>query len=250
MYNQLMNKNIYENHYKIRYSEMDCNLLLKPSALLHLLQDTASNNAEQLGFGYSFLADKNLAWFLLKYHMEFTDFPKEVYNLNIETEPRGWSKLFAYRDFIVCNNDKILGKVASTWALIDLNTKRMANIGEILSSNPHFNEFIRREDDLKYNKITPLQNIDNEKTFETRFDDLDVNQHVNNANYPIWAFETLDYEFRRTKKLKTLDIVFKKEVKYGASIISEVQISENTTNHILKEATTNEDLCLIQAEWE
>ena len=73
------NNNIYSSTYRIRYSEFDCNLLLKPSSLLQLLQDVASENAESLGFGYSFLVKKNLAWFLLKSHMEFENYPKEVY---------------------------------------------------------------------------------------------------------------------------------------------------------------------------
>lgn len=241
---------VYENNYKIRYSELDCNLVLKPSSLLQLMQDIASENAENLGFGYSYIIQKNLAWFLLKCHIEFNNFPKEVYKINIKTEPRGWNKLFAYRDFEINDGQNILGKATTTWGLIDLETKSMSNVGENLSNNPNFTQFEKRDDDLKYNKITPIQNIDFEKTFEIRFDDLDVNQHVNNSNYIIWAFEALEYDFRRTKKLKVLDMVFKKEIKYGNNIVSQVQILDNKTLHVLKNAQTNEELCLIQAEWE
>ena len=69
-----------------------------------------------------------------------------------------------------------------------------------------------------------------EREFEVRYNDLDVNFHTNNGNYIIWAFEPLDFEFRNSHKIKTLDIVFKKETKYGEKIISQVQfLSENTT---------------------
>ena len=242
-------KNIYSEVYRTRYSEIDCNLALKPSALLQLLQDVASLNAEDLGFGYSFLIQKRLAWFLLKYHIEFVELPKGICDLNIKTEPRGWNKLFAYRDFEICKDGKILGRATTTWGLVDINTKNMINIGNVLSSNPNFLEFQKRDDDLKYNKISPLSNVDVEKIFEIRFDDLDVNQHVNNPNYLVWAFETLGFEFRRAKSLKTLDILFKKEIKYGGHIRSQMQLNKNTTNHILKNADTDEELCLVQAEW-
>ncbi len=242
-----MDKNAFQNKYKIRYSELDCNFTLKPASLLQLLQDIASENAEFLGFGYSFISQRNLAWFLLKLHIEFDKYPQG--DITIKTEPRGWNRLFAFRDFEIVSNEEILGKATTTWGLIDLNTKSMASIGEIFAENTKMKPFEKREDDLKYNKILQVQRIDAEKVFEIRFDDIDVNQHVNNSNFLVWAFETLNYDFRKSKKLKSLDIIFKKEIKYGAKVLSQVQIENNTTSHILKNAETNEELCQVQTEW-
>lgn len=242
-------KNIYAEVYRTRYSELDCNLSLKPSSLLQILQDVASQNAENLGFGYSFLTEKNLGWFLLKYHIEFNEYPQDICDLTIKTEPRGWNKLFAYRDFEICQNEITLGKATTSWGLVDINTKSMVNVGAILADNPNFSEFAKRENDLKYNKIQPLRTVNNEKIFEIRFDDLDVNQHVNNSNYLVWAFETLNYEFRKSKQLKTLDMLFKKEIKFGNKIYSQTEITGNKTLHVLKNNKTGEELCLVQAEW-
>lgn len=55
----------FDKNIHINYSDMDYNLVLKPSALLNFLQDLASDNAEQLGFGYSTTYPKNLGWFCL-----------------------------------------------------------------------------------------------------------------------------------------------------------------------------------------
>ena len=65
---------MFEENVKVRYSEMDYDLVLKPSALLQFMQDMASDNAESLGFGYSYIVKHNLAWFLLKYRLEFEDY--------------------------------------------------------------------------------------------------------------------------------------------------------------------------------
>ena len=244
-----MDNELYQETVKIRYSEMDCGLVLKPSAMLQFLQDLASDNAEALGFGYSYIIKNNLAWFLLKYRIEFCDYPEGIYDLTIQTEPRGYNKLFAFRDFVIKHAGKTIGRASSTWALVDINSKGMANVSDALQTNPYMKQIEKRDDDLIYGKIKPLEKIDIEKVFEIRFDDLDVNQHVNNANYIVWAFEPLDFEFRKSHKLKTLDMVFKKEITYGANVLSQIEILENTTNHILKNAQTNEDLCLIKAEW-
>lgn len=249
MYNIAMIQNAYENNYKIRYSEVDSNLRLKPSSLLQLLQDIASENAESLNFGYSFLVEKNLGWFLLKLHIEFNEYPENVENLVIKTEPRGYNRLFANRDFELWNENQLLARAASTWGMIDFETKSMVSIGDVLADNPMFTQYEKREDDLKYNKIQFTEKVDVEKVFEIRFDDIDVNQHVNNSNYLVWAFETLDYSFRKNNKLKTLDMMFKKEIKYGNKVLSQVEILDGKTIHLLKNAETDEELCLVQAEW-
>ena len=241
---------MYKTDYKIRYSELDCNLSLKPASLLQLLQDSASENAQELGFGYSFLAENNLGWFLLKYHIEFCDYPKEACTLTIATEPRGYNKIFAFRDFEVFKTDKLLARATTTWSLVDLKEKSMISVSDILAQNPNMKQFEKRENDLKYGKISPLNKIDIEKYFDIRFDDLDVNQHVNNSNFLVWALESLDYDFRKTKQIKVLDIVFKKEIKYGNKICSQVEKNNNVTRHILRNFETNEELCLIQIEWQ
>lgn len=244
-----MQKNVFEKPVKIRYSEMDYNLVLKPYALLQFLQDLASDNAEQLDFGYSFIRKHNLAWFLLKYHIEFENYPANLYDIEIRTEPRGYNKLFAFRDFEIHGGGNLLGRAASTWSLVDLDTKNIVPVSQILNENPYMVPYEKREDDLTYGKIKPIQKVDIEKVFEIRFDDIDVNRHVNNSNYIVWAFEPLDYEFRSTKRLKTLDIVFKKEIKYGNKVVSQLEFDGDRTNHILKSFETGEDLCLISALW-
>ena len=240
----------FSQDFKIRYSELDCNLTLKPSSLVQLLQDIASVDAENKGFGYSFVSSKNLGWFLLKYHIEFKNYPKNIYDLTIKTESRGYNKLFAFRDFEILSNDEFLGSVASTWGLIDLETKSMTNMIDAFSNNKAISLFEKREDDLKYGKIAPLQTATTEKEFQVRYDDLDVNKHTNNANYIAWALETLAFDFRSTKKPKTIDIVFKKEAKYGEIVLSQTELQENISIHVIKNKETNEELCLIQIIWE
>ncbi len=244
-----MIKKGYIKNISVKYSEMDCQLGLKPSALLNFLQDLASDNAENLGFGYSFITKKNLMWFLLKYRMEFTDYPVSVYDLMLKTEPRGYAKLFAYRDFELYSGEKLLGRTASLWSLVDMNTKSLANIGNVLK-NPNMPQHEKRNNDLIFEKIPQIEKIDAQKTFEIRYEDIDVNLHVNNSNYIIWALEPLDFEFRISHKIKTLDIVFKKEIQYGNTILSEVEFKTPTrTVHAVKNARTGEDLCHVQIEW-
>lgn len=240
-------KYCWENKYQLKYYEMDFKMSLKPSALLNFLQDVATINAEMLGFGYSFTHPKNYGWFLIKYHMEFDDYPQELDEITIKTEARGISKIIANRDFEIWTSDnkKRLGRVASQWMMVDLETKGVLPLTKI-TEMPLLE---KRDTDLTFNKILPPESFEYEKTFEIRYDDIDVNQHVNNANYIVWAFETLPWDYKAQNKLKTLDIVYKKEISFGNSVISQAQINENTSVHALKNATTGDDLCLVNAVW-
>lgn len=240
---------ILEENLKIRYSEVDCDNVLKPQILLQYMEALASDNAEMLGFGYTFVKEKNLAWFLLKYRMEFTNYPENISELTVRTEPRGYNKLFAYRDFEIINEGKIIGKAATVWALADINTRAMVNVSEILKDCPYMNLFEKRNGDLVYTKIKEPEYVNTRKYYDVRFDDLDVNRHVNNSNYISWGFDTLDFDFRRKYKPKAIDMIFKKEAVYGERILAQTEIVDKTTTHILKNMQNNELLCLIKADW-
>lgn len=246
----MLTKYFSEETINIRYSDIDFDKSLKMFSLLNFFQDIASDNAEKHGFGYSYIYPQNLMWVLLKYRIEFSEYPTDIQKLTLRTEPRGCNKLFAYRNFELSSNEKILARASSLWTLVDFKTMDIVNVENILSENPIMNKFIPTEDDLKFGKIQPISNNDYSEEFKVRYNDIDVNMHANNANYIIWALEPLPYEFKTEHKLKNIDIVYKKEIKYGEKLISNVQMLENNiTVHALKNSITNEDLCLLKCEW-
>ena len=245
-----MNDHKYSEKISIKYSETDQNLAMKPYALLNFLQDIASKNAEDRGFGYSYIYPKNYAWFLIKYRMEFTEYPFDVQDLTLTTEPRGYNKLFAFRDFELKKGDKTIGKMASMWSIVDIKNRTMVPVANVVGELEGMPAYEKREGDLSYNKITPVKKVDIEKEFEVRYNDLDVNGHANNGNYIVWAFEPLSFEFKNTHKIKTLDMVFKKEARYGETLISKVEFKdENTTVHQVQNKN-GDDLFLLECLWE
>ena len=241
--------NISEENICIRYSDIDFDKSLKPFSLLNFFQDIASDNAEKLGFGYSYIYPQNLMWVLLKYRIEFEEYPSDVQDLTLRTEPRGCKKLFAFRNFELLSQEKVLARASSMWSLVDFKTMNIVNAEEIISNNPYMKKFEQTERDLKYEKIPALTNTDFEKKFEVRYNDIDVNHHANNGNYIIWALEPLSIDFRKNHKLKNIDMLYKKEAKYSEKLVSKVQLSGTTTIHALKHAETGEDLCLLKCEW-
>ena len=77
----------------------------------------------------------------------------------------------------------------------------------------------KREDDLSFGKMHPLERVDYSEEFKDKY------------------------------KLKTLDMLYKKEIQYGNTVLSEVQIDDNIAKISVKNKTTDEDLCLVKAEF-
>lgn len=233
----------------VKYSEMDSDLALKPYSLLNFLQDIASTNAETLGFGYTYMYSRNYAWFLIKYRMEFNEYPVNVQELTLKTRPRGYNKLFAYREFELFDKTKLLGRIFSVWSVVDINSRMTIPVNSAILNNENMIPFEKKENDLMFAKIRPSLNIELQKEFEVRYNDLDVNGHANNGNYIIWALEPLNKDFKINHKIKTLDMIFKKEAKYGEKVLVSVEFKDELTTIHRIYNSNNEDLCLVECSW-
>lgn len=245
-------KHALEKIYPISILEADRMYALKPAVLLNYMQDIASKSINNCSSLYSFkeLYTKGLTWFLVRYRLEFDEYPIKMDKIKIQTESRGCVKLNARRDFegFDVATGKRLFRATSSWYIVDLKTKSVINIHQ---QYPEFSVFEKRDDDLDLRKLKSITEVDFEKVFHVRYEDLDFNGHVNNTIYITWALEALDYDFRISHKLKNLDIYFKHEVKYGDDVVSMVKVDKENmiTEHLIKLANSGEEVCLIRCEF-
>lgn len=236
----------------VSIAEADCMHRIKPVLMFNHMQELAATSIEKydMRYGWSSLLEKGLAWFLIRYRVEFDSTPTDCSEIKVVTESRGCRRMNAYRDFEVFDNNsgqRIL-RASSCWFIVDIENKSVINIQKDF---PEFMLYQDREDDLELQKLKPLDRVDSEKTFHVRYDDLDINNHVNNTVYITWALEALDSEYRKANNLKSMDIYFKHEVSYGEDIVSQVKYDRenNVTEHLIKNASTGEELCLLKAEF-
>ena len=71
-----------EKTYPVSMAMYDLQYRLKPSALLDLLQDMGARNIKGTPFGNVELNAQNLGWFLVRYRIEFDNYPKELTEIN------------------------------------------------------------------------------------------------------------------------------------------------------------------------
>lgn len=238
----------YSKNYTVRSYECDCNNSLRILTLMNILQDIADENAALLGFGLEFCIKNGLTWVGTNYVLEIDRLPQIHENIKIVTWPSARNRLSAYRDFEVFGEDgKSIVRATSEWALISLERRRPVSVAD----NLPIKEVVEsRAITTLFPKIEEVQEFENQYKFRVRFDDIDINKHINNAVYILWASEAVDSEFRLAHNPAKISINFKKEGFIGEKVMVITEQNAQNTLHSIRTYGDNErELARVSIEW-
>ena len=238
----------YKKEYVVKSYEVDGHGFLRIVSLMNFLQDVAVENAEFLGFGFEACHQKGVAWVGSNYLLKISRFPKLDEHIIIETWP-GEVKLWgAIRDFIIRDTaGNIIIKAISQWVLIDIGRRRPVMLNKYFPQYSLIDERVIAED---FQRVADIENPDSVKDFAVRFDDIDINEHVNNSIYPVWASESVEPSFRLKHIPQELEICFKKEALYGEKVEVWSKFAELTSTHIIKDKNTKAELAECRIVWQ
>ncbi len=204
-----MSKILSQDHIITCY-EADANQLMRPTAMLDLMQEAANVNASTLGFGYDEMINSNTAWVLSRIHVKFINTPKWRQEVNLKTWHKGVSKLFYLRDFILSDKEENPLVVATTsWLIIDLNTRRLVRNNDLALSDTAMDAIPTPAD-----KVVMPVDIEPElvRKHPVTWSEIDANGHVNNVKYAVWAIDAVTPEDIKEKPLKEILINYDAEV--------------------------------------
>ena len=207
-----MSKILSQDH-TITCYEADANQLMRPTAMLDLMQEAANVNASTLGFGYDELINSNTAWVLSRTHVKFINMPKWRQEVNLKTWHKGVAKLFHLRDFILSDMDGNPMVLATTsWLIIDLNTRRLVRNSDLALSDTAMDAIEKPAD-----KVVIPVDIEPElvRKHPITWSEIDTNGHVNNVKYVVWAIDAVKTEDIKERPLKELLINYDAEVMPG-----------------------------------
>ena len=233
--------------YHIKSYECDHSGRLRLLTLMNIFQDIADAHSTIMGVGIEHCLKNGLAWIGAQYLIEIENMPAWHEDIHICSWPAAEKKVGAVRDFIVTDNLKTpIIKASSLWILIDYNRKRPVCLRDHL---PCYQAIEERVLDTDFPRLPDLERCDFMTTFKIRYDDIDVNQHVNNAVYPLWATESVPEDFRLKFQPQRLEVAFKKESLYGENIRVETQIDGLLTLHCILSEKDNRELARIRILW-
>ena len=220
----------FSKDYTITCYEADANQLMRPTAMLDLMQEAANVNASTLGFGYDEMMNSNTAWVLSRIHVKFNNTPKWREEVNLKTWHKGVSKLFYLRDFILSDKEGNPMVLATTsWLIIDMNTRRL-----VRNSDLALNDTAKHAIETPADKVVIPVDIEPElvRKHPVTWSEIDTNGHVNNVKYAVWAIDAVKQEDIKEKPLKELLINYDAEVMPG-DVVKISRVRQETEDGIV-----------------
>lgn len=237
-----------EKQYLLRSYEGDQNNNLRLVTCMNILQDAATTDADRRGFGMEFCQKHNMTWVGNDYVIEIARLPKIGENIKVVTWPSLSGKLAARRDFAIYDEKgELIIKSASRWLLISLDKKRPLAISEILQNYEPVEEYIL---ETNFDKIAEVNDQAEMYQYRVRYDDIDINHHINNAVYVLWAGEAVDEEWHKTHIPLRIEVNFKKEGFIGEEIEVATTTESDKTRHSVRVKGNNaRELARVAIIW-
>ncbi len=237
-----------EREFVVRYYDTDINKKIFPARLLNYFDDTVVYQTENdTPMTMDELAKRKFAWVLVQWEIDIVRYPQLNEKIIVWTKPTGFGNIYAGRQYgIKSSKGEELVKADAVWILIDAARRRPTKIpGFMLEAyDCHEGGFIS---DIR--KFKFQESNDNVRHFTVRRTDIDNNNHVNNASYLEWAYESIADDWIENKRLKRICIQFKKEVFIKELIsVSTFVFDENTIQQVIRNKN-NEISALIESQW-
>ena len=237
----------YKKTYLISSFEVDVQAKLRVHSLFNLLQDIADEHAEKIGVGYSFCKANGIGWVGSAYHLKINRLPTWGEEIVIETWPSGSTAASAIRDFkITDKTGSELILATSQWVLIDMARLRPLPISKHL---PHYDIVPERVLDSHFAKISAPIGEAVTLSFPVHSDDIDLNNHVNNALYPTWALDGFSEEYLCKNRISELKIDFKRPAKFGFEILLKTYQDGGQSTSLITNADGSTEYARVQIDW-
>ena len=189
--------------------------------LIRLFQEAAMRNTLRLRLSSPELTKAfGLTWILRRQWIEIDRWPTLSEPITIVTAPTGFARrLMTFRDFRLLDaHGTPIIRATTEWLLMDHESRRLRPIPErvlaIASELPDPAGCLPRPGEPP---AAPSE-VSGERHFRVPFYQLDFNDHLTNPSYPELMLEPLGPEVLRHHRLRTVDLAFAHEARYGQEL--------------------------------
>jgi medium-chain acyl-[acyl-carrier-protein] hydrolase len=188
------------------------------TTMANYFQEVAYQHANELGFGYRQMKERQTMWLLSRLKIVMERYPSWDEKIRVETWPSGVDRLFAVRDYRVLDaGGAVLGMASSYWLIVNIATHRpirprqeLAHYAKIIYLDPVF--------DTGLEKIHLPESLPHLHGHSVRYSDLDIIGHVNNVKYMEWCIDTAYTAGRVSREIAEFEINFTHEAMPGDQV--------------------------------
>ena len=182
----------------------------------HML-NAADYHSSARGFGMKYLMTIKRSWVLSRLAIEMDEMRQMYTKFNVETWVESAMRFFTSRNFRVIGEDgKVYGYGRSIWAMIDTETRQPTDIFAI--DNGAINNWIVDDKECPIDKGGRVKMDDSAQlvgTVETKYNDVDINGHINSVKYIEHVLDLWDLDWYREHQIKRFEIAYVAEAHCG-----------------------------------
>jgi acyl-ACP thioesterase len=174
--------------------------------------------------------------------IEMDEMPQMYTKFNVETWVESAMRYFTSRNFRVVGQDgKVYGYGRSIWAMIDTESRQPTDIFSI--DNGAINNWIVADKECPIDKGGRVKMGDAAQlvaTVETKYNDVDINGHINSVKYIEHVLDLWDLDWYRQHQIRRFEIAYVAEAHQGdtLSFYREQTADNEFCIRICKDATT------------
>ena len=218
----------YREKFSVKLHESDFKGNVKLFTIVDYIQQVAEGHAQILGVDFKSMMDHRLFWVVSRIEITMERYPKVGEDITVETYLGGREKVFMKRRFKIEDKDgQVIGRALIYYLILDTKT-RFPQKPSVCPVDIDIN--VGNVIDNKLNKIKmPGEAIETIKR-ELYYNDIDINNHVNNARYISFIEDFFSLDWHREKNISYMQLNFIKEIKFDDILIMNKFIENKENN--------------------
>ncbi|MBQ2528289.1 MAG: hypothetical protein II544_06015 [Spirochaetales bacterium] len=209
---ELINK--YTTELQIMPSQVDYENRLRYHETFNVFMDLANRHAEILGIDQNTLMNKGLFWLTVKTRICFHRRPKMSDRIQAQTWPVKPSSVRSDRCYRILDDDGLLAEGRTEWAIMDMNTGRLANMKDMFPQELVFNE-----EPFSIEDFPRIAACDETYTLKSKYtvisSDIDMGQHMNNVAYVRALMGMFSVQELKDMDIREISVIFKTSAHEG-----------------------------------
>ena len=183
----------YEDTYRVGARDVDLYGQCRPSAMLCLLQEAATQAAGELHLSGPEIRDRyNAFWMLARTRYELVRPILWNEPVTVKTWHRGGKAAVMYREFDLAIKGEPVGRALSAWVLAGIDSHKLLHLNEVGEIADSSGGTLCRSDTLR--KLRMPQDMAIAAERRLGYSDTDINGHVNNTRYADFFCDALGLE--------------------------------------------------------
>lgn len=235
---------VFRQNFSIRSYEIGADKTASIETMMNHLQETALNHVKSaglLGDGFGStpeMCKKNLIWVVSRMQVLVDRYPTWGDVVQVDTWVAASGKNGMRRDWLIrdCSTGDILMRASSLWVMMNKETRRLAKMPDEVRAEigSHFVDTppIIDEDSRKLPKLNDETADYIRSGLTPRWNDLDVNQHVNNVKYIGWILESAPLPIMESHELAAMTLEYRRECRRDSVVQSLTSVMGNNVGDL------------------